>query len=74
MKKMVLSKAKYYAQKIYNLEQSLQKATEKEEINKIASNIQDIVDEICENFEPTAMYKVDEQIYEIDRKKRKQDI
>lgn len=70
MKKMVLAKAKYYAKKIYDLEQELNKTKDLEETKEIMSKIQDIVDEICEIYEPTAMYKVDEQVYELDKKNK----
>ena len=70
MKKMVLAKAKYYAKKIYDLEQELNTTKDLEETKEIMSKIQDIVDEICEIYEPTAMYKVDEQVYELDKKNK----
>ncbi len=70
MKKMVLAKAKLYAKKIYDLEQELNTTKDLKETNKIMSKIQDIVDEICEVYEPTAMYKVDEQVYELDKKNK----
>lgn len=70
MKKMVLAKAKYYAKKIYDLEQELNTTKDLEETKEIMSKIQDVVDEICEIYEPTAMYKVDEQVYELDKKNK----
>lgn len=70
MKKMVLAKAKFYAKKIYDLEQELNTTKDLEETKEIMSKIQDIVDEICEIYEPTAMYKVDEQVYELDKKNK----
>ena len=70
MKKMVLAKAKYYAKKIYDLEQELNATKDLEKTKEIMSKIQDVVDEICETYEPTAMYKVDEQIYELDKKNK----
>lgn len=73
MKKMTLSKAKYYAQKIYNLELKLKDTTEMDSVLQITTEIQNIVDEVCENFEPVAMYKIDEQVYEIEKKNKKQD-
>ena len=70
MKKMVLAKAKFYAKKIYDLEQELNITKDLEKTKEIMSKIQDVVDEICETYEPTAMYKVDEQVYELDRKNK----
>lgn len=70
MKKMVLAKAKLYAKKIYDLEKQLNETKNLEETKEIMSKIQDIVDEICEVYEPTAMYKVDEQVYELDKKNK----
>ena len=66
MKRMVLAKAKFYAKKIYDLEQEMQKTKDLEETKEIMNKIQDIVDEVCENYEPTAMYKIDEQVFELD--------
>lgn len=68
MKKMVLAKAKFYAKKIYDLEKQLNETKNLEETKEIMSKIQDIVDEICETYEPTAMYKIDEQVYELEKK------
>lgn len=73
MKKMTLSKAKNYAQKIYKLELKLRDIKETDSVIQITTEIQNIVDEICENFEPVAMYKVDEQVYEIEKKNKRQD-
>ena len=70
MKKMVLAKAKFYAKKIYDLEQELNKTKDLEKKKELMNSIQDVVDEVCENYEPTAMYKIDEQIYELDKKNR----
>ena len=70
MKKMVLAKAKFYAKKIYDLEQEMNKTKDLEKTNELMNKIQDVVDEVCENYEPTAMYKIDEQIYELDKKNR----
>ena len=70
MKRMVLAKAKFYAKKIYDLEQEMQKTKDLEETKEIMNKIQDIVDEVCENYEPTAMYKIDEQVFELDKKNR----
>ena len=70
MKKMVLAKAKFYAKKIYDLEQELNTTKDLEETKEIMSKIQDILDEIHEIYEPTAMYKVDEQVYELDKKNK----
>ena len=70
MKKMVLAKAKFYAKKIYDLEKKLEKTKDLEETKKIMEQIQDIVDEVCESYEPTAMYKIDEQVFELEKKER----
>lgn len=70
MKKMFLAKAKFYAKKIYDLEKQLNETKNLEKTKEIMSKIQDIVDEICETYEPTAMYKIDEQVYELEKKDR----
>ena len=70
MKKMVMAKAKLYAKKIYDLEQKLNKTKDLKETKELMNKIQDIVDDVCENYEPTAMYKIDEQIYELDKRDR----
>lgn len=63
MKKMLTTKAIAYAKKILNLERVLQdENSSKERQEEAMLSIQKIIDEICENFEPSAMYKVDEQI------------
>lgn len=70
MKKMVLAKAKFYAKKIYDLEQKLKQTKDLEETKVLMNKIQDVVDEVCEIYEPTAMYKIDEQVYELDKRNR----
>lgn len=68
MKKMVLAKAKFYAKKIYDLEQEMNKTKDLEKTKELMTKIQDIVDEVCEKYEPTAMYKIDEQVFELEKK------
>lgn len=70
MKKMVLAKAKFYAKKIYDLEQEMNKTKDLEKTKELMTKIQDIVDEVCEKYEPTAMYKIDEQVFELEKKNK----
>lgn len=69
MKKMTLTKAKFYAKKIFDLEQKLEDIPQEEKEN-IELKIVDIVDEICEGYEPTAIYKVDEEVQILAKKSK----
>ena len=60
---MLTTKAIAYAKKILILEHKLNNADiTKEEQDKVQLAIENIIDEVCETYEPTAMYKIDEQI------------
>ena len=65
MKKMTLSKAKFYAKQILNYENELSNTQNKEEISEIQNKITEIVDTIVDQYESTAMYKVDEAVYSL---------
>ena len=68
MKKMTSSKAKFYAKQILNYENELSNTRNKEKIFEIQDKITEIVDTIVEQYEPTAMYKVDEAVYSLMKK------
>lgn len=70
MKKMLMTKAKEYARQLLNLEESLSSSTDKKEQIKIQNKIESIVDEVCEIYEPTAMYKIDEQMYILEKSRK----
>lgn len=65
MKKLTSSKAKLYAQRLYSLEKELEKTLEKTKLTEITIKINNIVDEIVENYDHTAMYKVDDEVYKL---------
>lgn len=68
MKKMTPSKAKFYANQILSYENELSKTQDKQKTFEIQDKITEIVDTIVEQYEPTAMYKVDEAVYSIIKK------
>ena len=68
MKKMTSSKAKVYAKRLLDLERKRDKAQDKKEKESYELKILDIVDEICEEYESTAIYKVDEEVYSLAKK------
>ena len=70
MKKMLTPKAIEYARKLLILEDTIKTSNIKEDVFKAQEKIQAIVDEVCDMYEPTAMYKIDEQM-EILEKGRK---
>ena len=67
---MLTPKAIEYARKLLVLEDKIKLSENKEEILKAQKKIHAIVDEVCDIYEPTAMYKIDEQM-EILEKGRK---
>ena len=70
MKKMLTTKAIAYAKKILNLESILKDSnTTTERFREAQQNIEKIIDEVCQIYEPTAMYKIDEQIYILEKQK-----
>lgn len=71
MKKMLTTKAISYAQRILNLERVVadEKST-KESVMEAQIAIEKIIDEVCDTYEPTAMYKIDEQIEILEKKKQ----
>lgn len=70
MKKMLTTKAIEYAKRILVLENIIgNKDTDIERKKEAQISIERIIDEICETYEPTAMYKVDEQIYIIEKQR-----
>ena len=71
MKKLTSSKAKLYAQRLYTLEKELKKTSDKTKINDITIKINNIVDEIVENYDHTAMYRVDDEVYKLAAKDKK---
>ena len=71
MKKMTSSKAKAYAKRLYDLENRIEKSTDREELKELTIKINNIVDNIVEEYEPTAMYKIDEEVYKLASEKNK---
>ena len=70
MKKMLTTKAIAYAKKILNLESILKDSnTTTERFREAQQSIEKIIDEVCEIYEPTAMYKIDEQIYILEKQR-----
>lgn len=70
MKKMLTPKAIEYAKKILTLESIIGDLdTDLNRKKEAQSAIEKIIDEICETYEPTAIYKVDEQIYALEKQR-----
>lgn len=68
MKKMLTTKAIMYAKKLWVLEKKLEDPNiDNKRKKELQKNIEDIIDEVCENYEPTAMYKIDEQVYILEK-------
>ena len=71
MKKMLTTKAIGYAKKILNLERVIADVNStRERVQEAQIAIEKIIDEVCEKYEPTAMYKIDEQIELLEKGKR----
>lgn len=65
-KKITRPKIKLYANKIYNLEKELKLTASIE----TKSKIEEIIDEICQCYEPEAMFYIDEEIHKIANKEK----
>lgn len=71
MKKMLTTKALGYAKKILNLERVIEDTNStKERVREAQIAIEKIIDEVCDIYEPTAIYKIDEQIELLEKGKR----
>ena len=71
MKKMLTTKAIHYAKQILNLERVINDENSSEErIKEAQFAIEKILDEVADTYEPTAIYKIDEQVEILERKMR----
>ena len=62
MKKMLTTKAIHYAKQILNLERVINDENSSEErIKEAQFAIEKILDEVADKYEPTAIYKIDNQ-------------